>query len=171
MPERLFVAFKVLGEAQPSGSKTSYAPVHPKTKKPYYKNGRIVINTVDACKKSGPWKATVAKAAKEAMREKKLQTLDAHTEGYARAIPLKFIARFYQTRPGTHYRTGKFSDILRDDAPLFPTAPADVLKLARSVEDACAEVVFKDDSAIVREIISKEFGREDCIEVEIWIIE
>lgn len=172
MGERLFLAFKVIGEAQPAGSKTSFVPTHPKTKQPYRDpHGRIMVNTVDACKKSAPWKATVARAASSAMRAASLRTIDAHVEGLVDLTPLKFIARFYQTRPISHFRTGKFAGILKDDAPRFPTTKPDVLKLTRAMEDACEEVVYKNDCAIVRETMVKEFGREDCVEVEVWIIE
>ena len=64
----LLLSFRVDGEAQPAGSKSSFVPLHPKTKQPYRgPGGRIIVNTVDACKKSGPWKKHVGKIAREAM--------------------------------------------------------------------------------------------------------
>jgi Holliday junction resolvase RusA-like endonuclease len=60
--------------------------------------------------------------------------------------PVKSEFIFYLPRPQCHFRTGKFSHELRDDAPAFHTQKPDALKLARSTEDALTEVLWKDDS-------------------------
>ncbi len=134
------------------------------------KPGAIMVNVVDSCKASGPWKKAVAKVARDAMRKMKAIPIDARTEGQVGLKPLRFVARFVQKRPKSHYRTGKFSAILRDDAPAFPTSAPDVLKLARSMEDALIGVVYKDDCAIVSESLSKNFGPENFVQVEVWIV-
>lgn len=190
MPEVLFLAFKVPGVAQPAGSKNSFVPLHRTFKLPFWRgaracrfcfgrtsterckkcNAQILVNTVDSCKKSGAWKSMVNKIAKLAMSAHNRELIDAKTEGRTGLVPLRVIARFYQTRPKAHYRTGKFAHILRDDAPQFPTDVPDVLKLTRAIEDGMIGAVYKDDSAIVRETISKEFGTEDCVRIEIWLI-
>jgi Holliday junction resolvase RusA-like endonuclease len=131
----------------------------------------IVVMTVDAAKGSSAWKSKVAAAAKIAMREKSLRTIDLMTEGYKDATPLKFICRFYLKRPSTHFRSGKNAALRKDDSPDYPTTPADLLKLARAAEDACAGTVFKDDSAIVTESLTKRFSGEDFLLVEVWIVE
>lgn len=193
MAERLFIAFTVPGIAQPAGSKNSFVPTDRDTGLPYFRGWKgckhcfgkskpfalrcrhckssVLVNTVDSCKKSPEWKRTVHKAALAEMKKKGLRTIDLQTEGRTGLVPLKLILRFYQTRPKSHYRTGKFADILRDDAPEFPTDVPDATKLTRAVEDALMGAVFKEDSAIVRQSNSKEFGREDCVVVEVWVIE
>lgn len=190
---RLFIAFTVDGIAQPAGSKTSFVPTDRDTGLPFYRGWKgckvcfgksrpykircrsckttILVNTVDSCKKSPEWKRTVHKAALKAMKAKGLTTIDISTEGRTGLVPLRFVARFYQTRPAKHYRTGKFADVLRDDAPQKPTDVPDVLKLTRAVEDALMGAVYKEDSAIVTETVTKEFGREDCVMLEVWVFE
>lgn len=190
MAEELFVSFRVPGEAQPAGSKNSYVPLHPTLKLPYYKgaakcgrchgrssverctkcNARIIVNTVDSCKKSGAWKSFVHACAKQAMRAKFLKVLDLNTEGRTTLTPIRLIARFYQKRPGTHYRSGKFSALLKDDAPEHPTNVPDVLKLTRAIEDGMEGAIYKNDCAIVRHTVSKAYGREDRVDIEIWRI-
>lgn len=39
MAEELFIAFRVVGVAQPAGSKNSYVPLHQTLKLPYYRGG------------------------------------------------------------------------------------------------------------------------------------
>lgn len=186
----LFLAFSVKGDAQPAGSKNSFVPLHVKFKLPFWRgaksckvcfgrssverckkcNSQIIVNTVDSCKKSGPWKKFVGDVAKLAMKERGLTTLDAAVEGRSTLTPVKVILRFFQKRPGVHFRTGKFSDVLKDDAPAEPTNVPDVLKLARAVEDGMIGIVYKDDSCIVREVLSKQFGKEDRVDIEIWTL-
>lgn len=206
MSEILFIAFRVNGVAQPSGSKTAYVvndrdgnPVRRgatltveqelqiselKMNREFMsedeyeerlqeikgKPGSIIVNVVDSCKASGPWKKYVARIGREAMRKMGAIPIDIQTEGRVGLRPLRFVARFVQKRPKKHFRTGKFSNILRDDAPAYPTDAPDVLKLARSMEDALMGVVYRDDSAIVRESVSKQFGAEDYVDVEVWLI-
>jgi Holliday junction resolvase RusA-like endonuclease len=190
MPEELFIAFTVRGVAQPAGSKNSFVPMHRSFKTPFWRgvkscrtcfgrtstercrkcNAQILVNTVDSCKKSGPWKKFVNDTAKLAMIEAGRQVIDSETEGRTGLIPLRLIAHFYQTRPKSHFRTGKFADILRDDAPQFPTDVPDSTKLLRAVEDGLIGAVFKDDCAIVRQTVTKEFGVEDQVKIEIWVI-
>ncbi len=161
MAEQLFIAFRVLGEAQPAGSKTAYPVINKKTGQPVRDaNGRIMINMADACKKSPGWKKLVGEIARIEMKAKGIHQ--------PAAGPLRLVARFYKVRPGTHFRSGRFSEIMKDDAPPFPTGSPDVLKLARAVEDGMNEIVYLDDSQIVRETITKEYGRVACVDLEIY---
>lgn len=161
MPETLFLAFRVIGEAKPAGSKNAFVPTNKITHQPYRdKGGRIIVNVVDSCKKSGAWKKTVGDTAKIAMLK----------AGHPQPIggPLRLVCRFYQTRPKNQFRTGKFAEVLRDDAPQFPLSKPDLTKLIRAAEDGMTNVVYSDDSIIVRQTATKEFGRLDCLDVEIW---
>jgi hypothetical protein len=190
---RLFIAFTVPGVAQPAGSKNSFVPTDRDTGLPYVRGWKgckscfgksrpfnlkcksckssILVNTVDSCKKSPEWKAHVHKCALRAMKQKGLTTIDLNTEGRINLTPLRLVLRFYQTRPAKHFRTGKFADQRRDDAPEKPTDAPDTTKLTRAVEDALMGAVYKEDSAIVSQHATKEFGREDCVSIEVWVYE
>lgn len=141
------IEFTVPGNAQPAGSKQAFVPIDRRTGQPYRKNGRVITNTVDANPKGKDWKAAVAWFAKEAMDGR------SPLEG-----PLRATFLFRRERNKGHYRTGRNADKLKDDAPVFPIAKPDVLKLARAAEDALTGIVYLDDAQIVREILHKDFG-------------
>ena len=192
MAEELFIAFKVQGIARPAGSKVSFVPLHPTIKLPYWKGSRgcpscrgessvkkcqhskckprIVVSTVDDCTEGKAWKAFVHSCAKQAMKAKGLKVIDAAADGLKDLTPLRLIARFYKKRPDAHFRTGKFASLLRDDAPLKPTGKPDVGKLTRAVEDAMTGAIYKDDAQICMRTDSKEFGTENKVDIEIWIL-
>lgn len=57
---------------------------------------------------------------------------------------------FYLKRPKSHYRTGRYEHVLRDDAPRYPSGKPDLSKLARSTEDALTDAgVWDDDAQVV----------------------
>ena len=92
-----------------------------------------------------PWRASIAAAARAALRG--APPLDG---------PCQVCAVFTLARPQRHYRTGKFAEVLRDDAPGRPVASgkADLDKLMRAVLDALTEGrVWHDDAQ------AAEFGR------------
>jgi Holliday junction resolvase RusA-like endonuclease len=60
------------------------------------------------------------------------------------------VAIFRLKRPKSHYRTGRFADQLRPDAPLYPAKYPDVDKLCRSTLDGLkAGQAFADDAQVV----------------------
>lgn len=65
--------------------------------------------------------------------------------------PVTVAVTFILKRPKAHYRTGKFADQIRDDAPERPhgTPGMDTDKLARAVLDALTTArVYGDDSQV-----------------------
>jgi len=64
----------------------------------------------------------------------------------AAAISIK--ATFCMTRPKSHFRTGKYSSILKDNAPTRHTGRPDLDNLIKFVSDALNGVFYKDDSQI-----------------------
>lgn len=146
------IEFTVYGKAEPGGSKSAFVPRHPKTKRPFEKDGRIMVNVVDSNPNVGEWKKTVAKAAKKAYRGKLLSG----------ALAVSF--RFFRVRPEGHYGTSSLN--LKGRTTPYPTTKPDVLKLARAVEDALTDVVWNDDALIVGEYLSKEWG-EARVEISI----
>ena len=78
--------------------------------------------------------------------------------------PVRAWLRFTFNRPGSHYRTGRNAHLLRDDAPLFPIAPAygDGDKLTRAVFDSLTTAgVWTDDRLCVDHRARKFYAGED----------
>jgi Holliday junction resolvase RusA-like endonuclease len=129
------IQFFVHGKPQPGGSKKGF--VNPKT-------GRVVI--LDDAKHNASWRERVVIAAKEA-----------HT-GPPLDGPLVVAMEFFFLRPKGHFGAGKKADQLKPFAPGRPSARPDVLKLARSTEDALTGHLWHDDSQTVRLLLDKSYG-------------
>ena len=56
---------------------------------------------------------------------------------------------FYFNRPKSHFRTGKYTYLLRDDAPTQHTKKPDIDNLVKFVADSFNTHFYKDDSQIV----------------------
>jgi Holliday junction resolvase RusA-like endonuclease len=63
--------------------------------------------------------------------------------------PLVAAMTFTFARGQGHFRTGRWSHLLRPSAPLRPAVPPDLSKILRSTEDALTGVVWKDDARVV----------------------
>jgi Holliday junction resolvase RusA-like endonuclease len=131
MSDTAAFAFWVPGVPAPGGSK-----------KAFIVNGKARLT--DAAKGNKDWRASVAHAAREAYAGPVL-------EG-----PLFVSFIFYVVRPKSH--TGKRG--LLPSAPAFPTTRPDVLKLARSTEDALTGILWRDDSQTVHLIAMKRYGAQ-----------
>lgn len=140
------ISFFVSGTPQPGGSKRAFI-----------RGKRAVV--VDDNPKSNGWKADVKTAAEAAWQG---QLLDE---------PLRVTCIFFQLRPKSHYRTGKNSHLLREDAPQFPTTKPDATKLFRSTEDAMTGVIYTDDAAIVAQHIFKRYGPKPGARITIETIQ
>jgi Holliday junction resolvase RusA-like endonuclease len=126
------LVLEVRGKPQPAGSKSAFV-----------RAGRAVV--VDANPKSRPWKDQVAQAAADLMAGRAL------LEG-----PLEVEMRFYITRPQSHYGSKGLN--AKGRAHPRPVTRPDLLKWARGCEDALTSVVWRDDSQIVTEVLSKHYG-------------
>lgn len=70
--------------------------------------------------------------------------------------PLLVDAVFYLPRPKSHYRTGKHSDELKENAPYWHFIKRyDREKLARAVFDSLTHVIWEDDGQVCTGSISK----------------
>src|SRR5690348_2302228 len=89
----------------------------------------------------------------------------AMSAGFPLTQPISVRAVFSFRRPQTHYRTGRFSSALRDDAPLrpFTRAQGDLDKLLRSTYDSItAAGLIKDDKLIAESTrVAKVWCGED----------
>ena len=74
--------------------------------------------------------------------------------------PVRLTATFGFRRPRSHFRTGRFAELLRADAPPFPTGRniGDLSKLIRAVEDALTDAgVWHDDDLVVAIVADKDW--------------
>ena len=139
------IEFFIPGLPKPGGSKRFLG---------MSKKGRAII--ADDCVKGKDWRASVAFGAREAMRQQP-PTEDALCVRMTFCLP----------RPKGHYRTGNNAHLIREAAPKFPTSKPDVLKLARSTEDAMTGIVWKDDSATVTLVLKKRYSDTPGVEIAV----
>jgi len=142
--------FVVYGEPAPQGSKNAFSN--------HYQNAKfcakckhthlVSISQVESSKAVKPWRAAVTEAAKTAV-------FSAGQESFPLDGALLLRAVFSLARPKSHYRTGKYAHLLRDDAPARPISKPDSSKLLRSTEDALTDAgVWLDDCLVVETAVS-----------------
>lgn len=97
--------------------------------------------------------------------------LENETAYFDKAIEVKFV--FYMPRPKRHYRTGKFSHVLKDDSPVFHISKPDCDNLSKAVLDAMTDAgLIKDDSIVVNHIIYKKYATgEPGVKIQIEELE
>ena len=109
--------------------------------------------------KSKAYKQMVAAKVRSYMKINGIQTI---TE------PLAVHLNFYFTPPKS-YTKKKLK--LIEEGKLHYTKLPDADNLAKSVLDSCNKILFKDDSQIVELNITKQYGKEDCVEVHLEVLE
>jgi Holliday junction resolvase RusA-like endonuclease len=75
--------------------------------------------------------------------------------------PIKCILHFYCKRPKTHYKTGKFANILKDTSPKYNTNNKDLDNMVKFVLDALNDKLYTDDSLIFEITCSKLYSEAD----------
>jgi len=105
---------------------------------------------VESSAKVKPWRADVRQAALEAM---------ATSPWWEPAADrLLMHVTFALPRPRSHYRTGKFAHLLRDNAPAYHATKPDIDKLIRSTCDALTSAgVYADDSRVCQVFATKVY--------------
>lgn len=144
------VEFTVAGHPEPGGSKTAFVI-----------GGRARVT--DANPKAKGWKQTVASAARGAMLRDRLRPLDG---------PLSVEMTFVRERPKSHRLAGPHAPdtyVLNAEGRRnpYPTTKPDVLKLARSTEDAMSGIVYVDDAQIVEERLRKVYGTTEGVAITV----
>lgn len=86
--------------------------------------------------RTAPWRADVVQAAV------------AQYDGPLLEGPIKMDYLFLFPRPKNHFRSGKFSDHLKNTAPKYHTQKPDLTKVIRSTEDALTGIVWHDDALV-----------------------
>ena len=75
---------------------------------------------------------------------------------------------FYMRRPKSHYRSGKFSNELKEDSPKLHKSRPDIDNLLKLVMDAATGVLWKDDALVSWILTKKEYSSKPRIELEAW---
>lgn len=116
------------------------------------------INIVDASGEKGRnWRATVA-----IMGRKECPS--------PLAGPLKVQMIFHLPRPKAHSRGGDPTKGLKLNAPFWHDKKPDVIKLARSTEDALTGICWSDDSQIAVEMLEKRYSDTPGAEIRIEML-
>lgn len=160
----LVVAFVVVGEAKPAGSKTS-GVAYRKDKAtgrpvPVTKDGKIQTFTKDSSGAAGKsWRNDVTAAGLRYRRTD--EPLDCRL-----AMEMTFVVPY---KPADY---SKRDGRLRDSIRVAPHVRPDALKLGRAVEDALATILYTDDARITEERlrkvhVAKDAGPQRC-EVRLW---
>lgn len=132
------VVVEVLGLPAPQGSKRHV--------------GRGVM--VESSKRVRPWREAVKQATLDVRDTSDLA--DRLGPAFPRGTAVAVLITFRLPRPGSHYRSGRNADQLRDGAPAWPAGRPDVDKLLRSTLDALGEAgLWHDDSQVVHAVGTK----------------
>jgi len=129
------------------------------SKKAFFDHRSGKIKVIDACKRNLSWKKLVGIYAKSFFKSPLL-------EG-----PLVVRAQFILLRPKSHYRTGRYSALLKPQAPQHHVIRPDATKLWRPTEDALTGIIWKDDAQIIQQFVTKEYStdKSGCnIEIRPW---
>jgi len=138
--------FTVIGRQKPQGS---LSPFVSKT------TGNIVT---PQNKPLLAWRETVAAAAYVAMLRYGFTEIEPPD-----AVSIKIV--FFIERPQVHYRSGKFSHLLKKSAPIFHTQYPDKDKLERAVLDAISGTakktpkIISDDALVIGGIVLKLWAK------------
>lgn len=72
--------------------------------------------------------------------------------------PLEATVIFRMKRPRSHYRSGRYSHLLKSDVPRFHTSRVDLDNLVKLVLDSLNEHAYEDD----RQVVSVRAVKEYC---------
>jgi Holliday junction resolvase RusA-like endonuclease len=75
---------------------------------------------------------------------------------------------FHMPRPKSHYRSGRYSHLLKESAPTLHVSKPDIDNLVKFYLDAMTGSFWKDDSSVCTVEASKIYSEEGLIEIEYW---
>ena len=73
--------------------------------------------------------------------------------------PINCTLYFYSTRPKNHYRSGKYSNELKPNAPVYNTSKKDIDNMAKFILDALNNKLYLDDAQIVVLHCKKDYSK------------
>lgn len=84
--------------------------------------------------------------------------------------PLKVDVWFFFTRPKSHYKSGKNSHLLKDNAPEWHTSKPDRDNLDKFVMDSLCKIYWRDDSVVCCGGIRKKYSDNPRTEIYITVL-
>jgi Holliday junction resolvase RusA-like endonuclease len=127
------LTFLVHGVPVGAGSKHGFA-----VKKNGQYTGKVAM--VDTSRERGKdWRQSIVSACFDVMHSRGITPFNE---------PVIIRASFIFPRPKSHYRTGRYKGILRDNAPAVHSSKPDIDKVLRSLLDALTFIAIRDDSLI-----------------------
>ena len=75
---------------------------------------------------------------------------------------------FSMPRPKSHYRTGKYSHLLKKNAPMQCITKPDIDNLVKFYLDAMTGSFWRDDAYVCTIEASKIYSKDGIIEIEYW---
>jgi len=90
-----------------------------------------------------------------------------HSQAPARPLagPLRVDVELYYARPKSHYRTGKYAGVLKDNAPTWHTKRPDRDNADKIILDALGGVFWRDDSLVCDGRIMKKYSESPRTEI------
>ncbi len=85
--------------------------------------------------------------------------------------PIKITTLFYMKRPKNHYRTGKNSAQLKENAPIVHLSKPDLDNLQKMVYDCFNQIVWVDDSLVCETNARKEYSENPRTEIIVTEVE
>jgi len=82
--------------------------------------------------------------------------------------PISVSMVFSMPRPKSHYRTGKYSHLLKKDVPSRHTSKPDIDNLIKFYLDAMTGSYWRDDAYVCTIEAMKIYSEEGIIEIEYW---
>jgi Holliday junction resolvase RusA-like endonuclease len=77
---------------------------------------------------------------------------------------------FHMPRPNSHYRKGKYSHLLKSNAPEHHILKPDIDNIVKFYLDAMSGIFWDDDARICRVEASKVYSKDGAVEIEYWTI-
>lgn len=152
------LSFVVAGVAQTAGSKRA-VPMS----RDWTRRAGVRWQVIDANDKSDGWKEVVAVTAKGALLALQRQTGE-RISAPLFDVPVCVTMVFRRQRPASHLNSKGQPNAHGLRHP-YPDAKPDLLKTARGVEDALTGIAYTDDALIVQEVLVKEWGVRDEVQV------
>ena len=75
---------------------------------------------------------------------------------------------FSMPRPKSHYRTGRYSHLLKSTAPSLPVSRPDLDNICKFYLDAMTGAFWSDDASICTIEASKSYSKQGSVEIEYW---
>ena len=75
---------------------------------------------------------------------------------------------FHMPRPKSHYRSGRYSHLLKHDAPKLHVSKPDIDNIVKFYLDAMTGSFWMDDASVCTIEASKIYSKDGLIEIEYW---